>query len=54
MLTTSKGLRRERVRPKRVKFWQALGRMAWKLVILARVLARLVELVLAVTKLLRE
>ena len=45
MSRTSKGFRRERVRPKRVKFWQMLGRITWKLVVLARALTRLLELV---------
>jgi hypothetical protein len=48
MSRTSKGFSRERVRSKRVKFWQALGRITWKLVVLAWALTRLVELILVV------
>jgi hypothetical protein len=54
MSKTSKGFSRERVRPNRVKFWQALGRITWKLVVLARALTRLVELVLVVIKWFRD
>lgn len=54
MSRTSKGFRRERVRSKRVKFWQALGRITWKLVVLARTLTRLVELVLVAIRWLRD
>jgi hypothetical protein len=54
MSKASKNFSRERVRSKRAKFWQALGRVTWKLVILARVLTRLVELGYAVIRWLRD
>ena len=54
MSKTSKGFSRERVRSKRVKFWQLLGRITWKLVVLARALTRLFELVLQIIKWFRD
>ena len=47
-------LQAERVRSKRVKYWQMLGRITWKLVVLARALSRLLELGLVVIKWLRD
>jgi hypothetical protein len=54
MSKASKNFRRERVRSKRVKFWQMLGRITWKLVVLARVLTRLVEIGYAIIRWLRD
>jgi hypothetical protein len=54
MSKASKNFRRERARSKRAKFWQMLGRITWKLVVLARVLTRLVELGYAVIRWLRD
>ena len=55
MLKTSKNFRRERLRSKRrAKFWRKLGRITLKLLFLAPLLTKLVELVLVVVRWLRQ
>ena len=55
MLNTSKNFRRERLRSKRcVKFWRKLGRITLKLLVVAPLLTKLVELVLVIQRWLRE
>jgi hypothetical protein len=54
MSKTSKSFSQERARTKRGKHWRMLGRVTWKLVVLARVVTKLVELGFAIAKWLRE
>jgi hypothetical protein len=54
MLIASKNFRRERMRSKRRgKFWRTLGRITLKLLVLAPLLTKLVDLVMVVVKWLR-
>ena len=55
MLNASKDFRRERLRSNRcVKFWRKLGRITLKLLVVAPLLTKLVELVLAIVRWFRE
>jgi hypothetical protein len=55
MLKTSKNFRRERLRSKwRAKFWRKLGRVTLKLLVIAPLLAKLVELVLVIVRWFRD
>ena len=53
-METSKNFRRERLRSRRAKFWRKLGRVTLKLLIIAPLLTKLVELVLVIVRWLRE
>jgi hypothetical protein len=55
MFKTWKNFRRERLRSKRrVKFWRKLGRVTLKLLVIAPLLTKLVELVLVLIRWFRE
>jgi hypothetical protein len=55
MFNTWKNFRRERLRPKRrAKFWRKFGRVTLKLLVIAPLLTKLVELVLVLIRWFRE
>jgi hypothetical protein len=55
MLKSSKGLRRERRQSKqRGKFWAALGRITLKLLVVAPLLTKVVELAFIIIRIFRQ